>query len=472
MRWNGVYSIFERITILASTFIVARLVGPGPFGDFAIAVGVSAVVGQLVETGAAQGLVHRKRIWPATTSAHTQVQIISALLRLGLAIVVLAPVSSLFGSDVAELLLGLSLIQLIWAFGITPRVLMEKRLDFKRIAFVDGVALLLSSVGGVLAAEAGWGRYALLVGGTEPALILYTVQALGNLAVGPHQERTRAWVSVREVRWFLGFARGFWLQAQFVPVVLHWDRLVIGYFFGPVQAGLYDVAGRIAYLPTRFVQQFIGRVMLPYYAQIQSDKARIGMLLTRQLQAAGYLVTIFFIVFLLADWAGAVPLILGQDWQSIGVFVLGLSIAGWLRVVVFTLWPAIVGTGQTWALVRYTAIVAVLAFIAVPVLAVAYGVAGVLIGVTFATAIGTVALLRTMDPPWAGHPRTVPAILLVTSLGLLIGFASTVVIPRADVWIISVTATLLVALSLAGRKTAILNLLSQLSGSSRGSWDG
>jgi len=101
-----------------------------------------------------------------------------------------------------------------------------------------------------------------------------------------------------------------------------------------------------------------------------------------------------------------------------------------------------------------------------------YGVAGVLIGVTFATAIGTVALLRTMDPPWAGHPRTVPAILLVTSLGLLIGFASTVVIPRADVWIISVTATLLVALSLAGRKTAILNLLSQLSGSSRGSWDG
>jgi PST family polysaccharide transporter len=445
-------------------FIIARIVGPGPVGDFAIALGASSVVGQLPEIGAAAGLIHRKHFSSATTWAHTQVQIISALFRLGLTVVVLPPVSMLFGPAVAELLLGLSLIQVIWALGATPRVLMEKRLDFKKIALIDSVALLLSSAGGIGAAALGWGPYALLIGGTEPALILYTAQAVGNLLIGPRQEKTGA-VSIRELRWFFGFARGFWVQAQFVPIILHWDRLVVGFFLGPVSAGLYDIASRIATLPTRFAMQFVGRVMVPVYAQFQSDKQRIGQLLRTQLEAAGYLVTLFFVVFFAADRAGLIRSTLGSDWQSVGVMVLGLSAAGWLRVVIFTLWPAVIATGQTWALARSNMIWGGLMLVVVPILVFTNGVSGVLVGVTFATAASTAVLLRTMNPPWAGNPAKLPMVLLLPAIGLLLGFVVTLLLPYDDVWVAWLLATLFVTASLVRRRLAIVRLMVLVGGS-------
>lgn len=452
-RWNSAYSVVERAGVLASVFVMSRFVGPTPVGEFALALALSALIGQLFETGAAYGLIHRRHITPATTWAHSQVQVASTILRLGMGIALLGPVAAVFGQGVAELLLGLSLIQIIWALGVTPRVLMERRLDFKRIAAVDGVALLLSTVAGIWAAAGGWGRTALLLGGNEPALVLYTAQALGNIVVGPRQAPT-AFVAPRELRWFAGFSRGIWVGAQFVPVTLHWDRLVIGFFFGPAATGLYDVAGRVAYLPMRLVQTLIARIMLPFYARIQHDTHRMARLLLTQLQLVGSVTTIFFAAFFVADSFGLPTLILGDQWAAVGSLVLGLSVSGWLRATKFTIWPALIATGQTWALARYDMVLAVLIFILAPALALANGIGGVLIAVTAGGAVVTVLLLRAMRPQLTTDVRAVAALLLPVAL-LGIGVASTFAFPRAGAWV-AWTAVLTAAVVLVARQRAAI----------------
>jgi O-antigen/teichoic acid export membrane protein len=330
---------------------------------------------------------------------------------------------------------------------------MERNLDFKRIAAVDGFALLLSSAAGISAAAGGWGRSALLLGGNEPALVLFTAQAVGNIILGPRQGPT-AFVRLRELRWFAGFSRGFWVGAQFVPVTLHWDRLVIGFFLGPAMAGLYDIAGRLAYLPMRLVQNLIGRVMLPFYARIQNDKSRLSRLLLTQLQLVGYLTTLYFVAFFVADSLGWPTLLLGDQWASVGWLVQGLSVAGLLRAMLFTIWPALIATGQPWALARYNIVLASALLVLAPPLAMVYGVAGVMVAVTIAGALSLLMLIWTMDPPWVGNSSALPTIVLPL-LALALGVVATFALPRGVAWVAWLVIAVLSAVS-AGRGSAVI----------------
>lgn len=436
---------------------MSRFVGPTPVGEFAIALGLSALIGQLFETGAAAGLIHRRHVSHATSWAHTEIQVVSTILRLGLGVALLGPVAATFGDGVAELLLGLSLIQVIWALGATPRVLMERRLDFKRIAAVDGLALLFSSAAGITAAGGGWGRSALLLGGSEPALVLFTAQAVGNIILGPRQGPT-VFVPLRELRWFMGFSRGFWVAAQFVPINLHWDRLVIGFFFGSAMAGLYDIAGRLAYLPMRLIMTLIGRVMLPFYARIQNDKPRLSRLLLTQLEVVGFLTALYFASFFFADSLGWPTLLLGDQWASVGWLVLGLSVAGLLRVMLFTIWPALIATGQQWALARYNIVHAAAMLVLAAPLAIVYGPAGVLVAVTIAGALSLSILVWTMNPRWVGSSSALPRLGLPL-LALAVGVVSVIALPRGVAGIAWLIIAVWSAVS-AGRGSAvILNLI-------------
>lgn len=447
-RWNGMSSLFGRLVTTGTVLVMARLVGPSPFGDFAIALALSAVVGQVVETGAGFALIHHPRLTERVVWAHVLIQLCAGVARVGLSLAVWPLLIVVFSPEIGGLVLALGVLQLVAAVGATARALLERDLRFRAIAVIDGLAVLCSSVAGLAAAAAGWGAWAILLGGAEPALVFTLVQVAAGLVLMPRSIAPRGW-PLAEVRWFLAFGRGVWISAQVVPVTLHLDRLVVGWLFGPATVGVYDLAMRLVMVPVGLVQTLLARVMMPVYARIQKDDVRIGAMLRQQLLWVGYLLSLWFVVVCLADFAGFAEKGLGQGWVDAPRVAIALTIVGCLRGGLFVLWPALIATNQSGVIARYNIALAAALLVSVPSLAALFGVGGVAAALTVSTLIATLVLIRAVRSPWIRDRRHARTNSIWPIAGMLIGLISWALLPPESRWISGLTALLVTLWGLA-----------------------
>lgn len=317
-RWTIAARIGLQLVTWPITIAVMRLLDPGDYGVFAIAILVHGFVAIFTELGLGVALVQAATVSPAQTRMAASIVFVLNLAVMGL-IAALAPwVAEQYGSpELRPVMWLLSLELLIVALSTVPMALLERELRYRAIAKAQIAGGVAGSLATLVAALADAGVWSLVAG----ALVSAAVRAVGCLwsyggFVVPGPVRLRdlcpmVGVSGHTMAW-----RVLWFWSS------QGDSLLLGLHLPTRALGFYNVASQLAMLPATKAMEAVNKVAFPLLCRSRGDAAQTGAIVDRLralLALYGFgvcwafaAVAPEFVGFVLGDkWRGAVlPLVL------------------------------------------------------------------------------------------------------------------------------------------------------------------
>jgi O-antigen/teichoic acid export membrane protein len=239
--WLTLEKLIQQVMWLILFLILAPILGPKPYGLFTI---VMAFLGfcELVIVGATvEALVTH----PGVTDDHLRTgnlaAMIAAVAAAVVAFVAAGPMATIFdAAELAPLFRALAPLPIISALTVSPTALLLREMRFRAFALRSTVGLLSGGAAAVALALYGAGVWALVM----QILIQRVVELL------------LLWSSARTP---LGFA---WSKSHYLDLrgyaasvgiskAMAWSggqipRLILGWYLGPTDLGLFSLAGRMA----------------------------------------------------------------------------------------------------------------------------------------------------------------------------------------------------------------------------------
>src|SRR6266571_1767854 len=421
IAWTAIAKWTTQLLSWACTLVVARLLVPGDFGLVGMATVYLGLVQIINEFGMGAAILQDRRL---EASDIARLGGFSLLLGSCLCVVSLlgAPLVAQFYHEptVGKIIRVLSLTFVTGACEIIPRTLLTREMQFKRLALVDSLAALSSSLTTLALAVLGVGWWALVCG----FLAGSATRTVSVIRLRPHR---LAWPGeFRKLGGSLTFGMHLVVANFAWYAYRNADLAIIGRVLGRVALGAYDVGVMIASVPLERVNDLVNRVMPPVFSAVQHDKAALrryfllvteGIALLTFPAAAG-------VALVAQDF---VPLALGAKWEAAVTPLRILALAAAFRSLGPLLSQVLIYAGYPARNTQYT-IAAALVLPPLFLLGTLWGMAGVAVVWLVAQPIVSLATayrhaFRVMDLPPRAYARALwPAIscVLVMSAFVLV----------------------------------------------------
>ena len=295
--------------------ILARLLSPDAFGLIGMVTVFVGFANIFTDLGFGSALIQKQDTNPAHYFSIFWINAGTGLLLMLLFMAFSPLISSFYGQPVlAPLTRLISVNFFVGSLGIVQSSLLRKRLDFRRLAFVDLVALIISGTIGVTMAFLGLGVWSLA---WQSVVSTSLKAALLWIASDWRPAMRFKWAAVKDLLGFssnlLGFSSiNYWLRNM--------DNMLVGRFLGKAALGIYSKSYSIMLLPLTMISRTIGKVMFPALSAIQHDVSRVAKIylrITRTIAMVTFPMMIGLWVvadhFVLAvfgnQWAGMIPIL-------------------------------------------------------------------------------------------------------------------------------------------------------------------
>lgn len=253
-----------RVLVLASTAILARLLGPEEFGLVALALVFTSLVETVKDLGVTQALIVDQGDGEGRASTAYAFGLGAALVLWGVTAALGPVAAAAFDEDqLAVLLAVLGLNFPLRALGATHFALAQKRMDFRTRAAAELSDVIVRGATGVGLALAGAGAYS-LVGGYLAGTVVLTLVVRRRVDFRPARREVRREHFSSLVR-FGGTLTAVDVVAAFNNQV---DYLITGRVLGTEALGLYTIAFRLPELLIRNLAVVAGQVLFPAFATI------------------------------------------------------------------------------------------------------------------------------------------------------------------------------------------------------------
>jgi O-antigen/teichoic acid export membrane protein len=230
-------------------------------------------------------------------------------------------------------IIALSLLVVLEGFSIVQQAVMERQLDFKKLALRANMAVLLGGAVGVPLALAGAGVWALvaqqIVGDVTLLVFLWAMSTW----------RPRLRFSRRHARDLLGFSVNVFAANLAGFVNRRGDALLLGLFFGPVAVGIYRFADRVIDVVLDVTMRPIGVVTLPVLSRLQAEPERLREAVATCLRTTMVAtVPVMLVLFASAD---EVVGVLGSEWEPAADVLRLLALVGIGKAIAFFTGPVL-----------------------------------------------------------------------------------------------------------------------------------
>jgi len=320
-------SITTGLQMLAS-IILARLLMPEDFGILAMATMVTGLAAVFQDLGLGQALVQRKDLKPAHITSAFWGTLLMGTSLCGLMMLAAPYVGTFFKEpQMTPVLQVISFAFLITPFGVVPRSLLQRELDFKRPFYAGVIGGVAYAAVGITMAVSGYSYWSLVA-----ALLASSVAATFVICALTGYLPPLI-PSLRGVKDLYGFGVGLTATGILNYVAQKADYLVIARILDSAALGLYTKAFEFVHFPFRIISSISFPVLFPTFAQLQDDLQRVREAFALVLTAISLLA--FPALALLAVTAAElVPLLLGEQWQGAVLPIRVLAFAGMLRTVI------------------------------------------------------------------------------------------------------------------------------------------
>ena len=268
----GVAGRSARVLQVSAGIVLARLLKPEDFGLAALALVVTGFVNLAADLGLGSAIIQRREF----TSRHLNVALTAAL---GLGILISSVIilaAPLIGSatNTPALVKPLRVLSLAFVTAGCATVAisaLQRRLDFRRLFVVEvtsySVGYALVAIAGAMA---GLGVWSLVFGSLAQSLVLCL------LSLGSAGAPVRPLLARRELRDLLGFGTRVSANQLVGFIGRNGDNLLVGRLLGAESLGLYSRAFNLMMMPINYVTSVLFTVLVPAYAEIQDQRARVG----------------------------------------------------------------------------------------------------------------------------------------------------------------------------------------------------
>jgi len=343
IRWSAASKYGAQAVQLGVSLLLARLLAPEYFGLLGMATVITGFAKTLKNLGFNAAIIQRQDIDQKLLSTLFWVNLGFCSL-ITLALVSISPLVAWLYQDsrVTPLVAVLSLNILINSFCTVPSALLQRRLEFKKLAIREIGGVVVSGATGITCALLGWGVWSLVAASMASSI---TNVVLLNIVEPFWPSWTLDRTRLKECLEFGLNITGFNVFNYFMR---NSDNLIIGIFLGPVALGYYSLAYKFMLLPRDSITRVLTRVLFPKFSRLQEDDVQLANVYLKAIGCiafitfpamAGFAVLAdsFVCVMLGAKWLPVIPLIwvlvpigaIQSIWPLTGQILLAKGRANW-----------------------------------------------------------------------------------------------------------------------------------------------
>lgn len=362
---------------LASTVLLARILGPHDFGLVAIVLALVAFVPLLIDFGTADATAQKSHITATEVSTlfwlNVSIGIFLTILFAGAS----GAIAQLFGEpSLTGIALALSVTFVLTAVSTQHTALMRRAMQFRRIAAIDISANLAGSIVSIALALWGCGYWSLVAKPIVTSIL--TAAALWTSC---------RWLPGRpvlttQVKEMVGFGLGVTGFTMTDYLVKSGDRLAIGYFLGAGPLGYFQNAFTIYSNALGILTEPLHNIAVSSFSKLKNDVVELGRSWETAVSTLSFYSSgAFAILAVIAQ--DLVSLLLGEKWTAAGPLLGILAVRGIAHSVERAMGWIHVAIGRTDRWMRwgvYSAIVQLAAL----ALGLPFGIVGVAVSYTIA----------------------------------------------------------------------------------------
>lgn len=339
LKWNYLGTLVRIGMQFLLGIVLARLLGPEPFGLVAIAMLIIGLGNLIADFGLAAALVQQKTITDRDVRYVFTLQMLVGI-AITSAILLAAPwIASYFHSEEAlPVLRTMGCMFLIQAAGQTATAMLRRNMNFKPLQIIGlGSYLFCYVLIGLPLAWGGYGVWALVAAQISQA-------AVYSVAVNLHTRHS--WRPT-----FKPDASGMFLfgSKTMASNLTSWgisnlDSAIVGRVFGVVDLGIYNRAMNLVSSPMGAFTSTLQGVLFPAYARTngQVDQARRAYLASVGLIAA-LLIPAFAAVAAIPDTV--IAALYGERWMQAAMLLTPLALAMPVNAILAVGGPLLSGLG-------------------------------------------------------------------------------------------------------------------------------
>jgi O-antigen/teichoic acid export membrane protein len=318
--WTAFFRWAAQIVSWGGTLYAARILAPADYGVIAMAMVPIGLVRMIEDFGFDAVLLQNRELSDMQVARLGGLALLFGTV-LTVSIAAFSPLIAQFYGEpsVAPVILALSVLVVLDAMQIVPRVLLQRDLEFFWLGAVYLAQAVAIAVTLVLLAHYGAGLWALvfntLSGAAFATLLLFMLRPFR-----PHWPRDLAGLRGPIVSgWRMLVSRAAYYANSTA------DQTIAGRVLGKDALGHYSFAMSIASLPVQEITSLVSRVVPGVFSAAQTDRAllrRYFLLLTEVLTYLAFPVT----CGLALTAPHVVPIALGPQWDAVIVPLQGLSL--------------------------------------------------------------------------------------------------------------------------------------------------
>ena len=261
IEWNGLSTLLTSAFQILQVSILSNFLSPTAFGIMAMAMVVIGFAQAFNDIGVSNAIIQRQ---------DTTIEKLSSLywLQIGLGcilfifILLITPMTARFFSEPAltGVMMLTSLTFLVAPVGQIFQILMQKELEFKKLALIDISSSSVSLVMAVVTAYLGFGVMALVWG----QLAYYVLRSILFFIVGWKRWRIKFHFRRSDLKGFLSFGLYQVGERSVTFFAINVLNLIIGKFLGADMLGLYSMAYQLIITPILRISTVIITVSFPY----------------------------------------------------------------------------------------------------------------------------------------------------------------------------------------------------------------
>ncbi|MFV1990355.1 MAG: lipopolysaccharide biosynthesis protein, partial [Acidimicrobiales bacterium] len=346
-RWVAVSEVARQILRVVVALFVARWLGPDEYGLAAIAILINLFLETARDLGTGEAIIQAKDIGDKEFSTLFWLNAAVGAGFFALAYLAAPFLAELFNQPTADDLIRVTSSAILFAgFGIVPRAILRRRLQFRAVA---GINLFSASVNGLVAillASQGAGAWSIAYA-TVVSAVMTTAAYLVICRWRPFF--SYEWHHVGQVAKFSLNLSAFRLVQFFTA---HGDKVIVAAAYSPADLGNYNLANRVIRNPMAVTQVSFSTVVFPALSRFQEDNPRVG---AAYLRGVGVVVAVIFpIVALVVALAHPlVSFVLGDEWL-VAVPIVGiLALVGAVQSMTLTAGTLFRAKGRTDLLFRF-----------------------------------------------------------------------------------------------------------------------
>lgn len=328
VAWSTVNNLVLRFGSLALGIALARLLSPGQFGVYAVALAVQAVLMTLADLGLSADLIRSDDPDKRAPTVATLGLLAGGLLAILMALTAHQLAGLLGSPEAGNVITLLSTTLLLAGAGVVPYAALQREFEQKKLFAIACIDFTISTVLTIALVLAGWGVIALAIGRITAQLVTLVLQF--RFA----GQRPRFGLDRSLLKPVLGFGLPVAGANMLSWALLNIDNVVIARVAGPVALGFYVLAFNISNWPMSAIGQVVRSISLPAFARGRHSRvpgAKPGEDLLRGM-AVTWAIALPAGLMLAVLSVPLVAFVYGQTWAPSAGVLAALGIFGALRV--------------------------------------------------------------------------------------------------------------------------------------------